>query len=175
VSDDIAHKTELGLVATRIENDEALAYAFARLSERIDRLDPRPPEIAFLVQDFITGGVEVFAGISRDPDFGLSLAFGMGGTAIEVTRDFALRMLPLREGDAEAMIAETRGAALLGGIRGRPAADVASLAACLYALADFAWQNAATLEEVDLNPIMALPQGCVIVDALIVGRAPARG
>jgi hypothetical protein len=73
------------------------------------------------------------------------------------------------------MIAETRGAALLGGIRGRPAADVASLAACLYALADFAWQNADTLEEVDLNPIMALPQGCVIVDALIVGRAPARG
>jgi acetate---CoA ligase (ADP-forming) len=175
VSDDIAHKTELGLVATRIENDEALAHAFARLSERIDRLDPRPPDLAFLVQDFITGGVEVFAGISRDPDFGLSLAFGMGGTAIEVTRDFALRMLPLREGDAEAMIAETRGAALLGGIRGRPAADVASLAACLYALADFAWQNAATLEEVDLNPIMALPQGCVIVDALIVGRAPARG
>jgi len=175
VSDDIAHKTELGLVAVGIENDEALEYAFARLSERLDRLDPRPPEIAFLVQDFITGGVEVFAGISRDPDFGLSLAFGMGGTAIEVTRDFALRMLPLREGDAEAMIAETRGAALLGGIRGRPAADVASLAACLYALADFAWANADCLEEVDLNPIMALPEGCVVVDALIVARAPARG
>ena len=73
------------------------------------------------------------------------------------------------------MIAETRGAALLGGIRGRPAADVASLAACLYALADFAWANADCLEEVDLNPIMALPEGCVIVDALIVARAPARG
>ena len=104
-----------------------------------------------MVQDFIGGGVEVFAGISRDPDFGLALAFGMGGTAIEVTRDFALRMLPLREGDAEAMIAETRGAALLGGIRGRPAADVASLAACLHALADFAWANADCLEEVDLR------------------------
>ena len=81
-------------------------------------------DAAFLVQEFVAGGVEVFAGISRDPDFGLSLAFGMGGTAIEVTRDFALRMLPLREGDAEAMIAETRGAAMLGAVRGRPAADV---------------------------------------------------
>ena len=59
-------------------------------------------------------GIEVFAGISRDPDFGLTLAFGMGGIAIEITRDFALRTLPLREGDAEAMIAETRGAAMLG-------------------------------------------------------------
>ena len=175
VSDDIAHKTELGLVAVGIENDEALAYAFARLSERLDRVDPRPSDVTFMVQDFIGGGVEVFAGISRDPDFGLALAFGMGGTAIEVTRDFALRMLPLREGDAEAMIAETRGAALLGGIRGRPAADVASLAACLHALADFAWANADCLEEVDLNPIMALPEGCVVVDALIVARAPARG
>src|SRR6202035_3613937 len=117
-----------------------------------------------------TDGIEVFAGISRDPDFGLTLAFGMGGTGIEVTRDFALRMLPPREGDAQAMIAETRGAALLGAVRGRPAADVASLATCLYALADFAWHHAAAIAEIDLNPIMVLPEnrGCAVVDALIV-------
>ena len=75
-----------------------------------------PSDAAFLVQEFVADGIEVFAGVSRDPDFGLTLAFGMGGIAIEVTRDFALRMLPLREGDAEAMIAETRGAAMLGSI-----------------------------------------------------------
>jgi acetate---CoA ligase (ADP-forming) len=177
VSDDIAHKTELGLVAVGLRNDEELARACAQMSERLDRLDPPPPERAFLVQEFVADGVELFAGISRDPDFGLSLAFGMGGTAIEVTRDFALRMLPLREGDAEAMIAEVRGAALLAAVRGAPAADVASVVACLEALADFAQQNADVLDEVDLNPIKALPQGrgCVVVDALIVARAPARG
>ncbi len=94
-----------------------------------------------------------------------------------MTRDFALRMLPLREGDAEAMIAETRGAALLGSVRGGPPADVASLADCLNALADFAWHNADLLQEVDLNPIKALPagQGCRVVDALIVGRGAAKG
>ncbi len=176
LSDDIAHKTELGLVAVGLESDEELARALAQFKERIDRLDPRPSDCAFLVQELVAGGIEVFAGISRDPDFGLSLAFGMGGTAIEVTRDFALRMLPLREGDAEAMIAETRGAAMLGSFRGRPAADVASLAACLAALADFAQQNADLLEEVDLNPIKALPEGrgCIVVDALMVARRPAR-
>ena len=176
LSDDIAHKTELGLVAVGLENDEELARALAQFKERIDRLDPRPSDCAFLVQELVADGIEVFAGISRDPDFGLSLAFGMGGTAIEVTRDFALRMLPLREGDAEAMIAETRGAATLGSFRGRPAADVASLAACLAALADFAQQNADLLEEVDLNPIKALPEGrgCIVVDALVVARRPAR-
>jgi acetyltransferase len=94
----------------------------------------------------------------------------MGGIAIEVMRDFALRMLPLRDGDAEAMIAETRGAALLGAVRGRPASDVNSLARCLYALADFAWHHAALISEIDLNPIKVLPEnrGCVVVDALIV-------
>jgi len=177
VSDEIAHKTELGLVAVGLKNDDELAYAFAQLSERLDRLDPPPSDRAFLVQEFVADGIELFAGVSRDPDFGLSLAFGMGGTAIEVTRDFTLRMLPLREGDAEAMIGEMRDAALLGSIRGRPGADVKSVASCLEALADFAQLNADVLDEVDLNPIKALPEGrgCVVVDALIVARAPVRG
>jgi acyl-CoA synthetase (NDP forming) len=177
LSDDIPHKTELGLVAIGLANDEDLARAFHGLQERLDRLEPRPSDAALLVQEFVPGGIEVFAGISRDPDFGLTLAFGMGGIAIEITRDFVLRTLPLREGDAEAMIAETRGAAMLGPLRGRPAADVKSLAACLNALADFGYHNADMLDEIDLNPIKALPEGrgCVVVDALIVARSPARG
>jgi acetate---CoA ligase (ADP-forming) len=175
VSDQIAHKTELGLVAVNLGSAEELERAFARLSERLEKLDPRPADAAFLVQEFVAGGVEVFAGVSRDADFGLSLAFGTGGIAIEAIRDFALRMLPLRDGDAEAMIAETRGAALLGPLRGAEPSDVASLAACLYALADFAWRNADGIAEIDLNPIKVLPQGrgCVVVDALIVARPDA--
>jgi succinyl-CoA synthetase beta subunit len=177
LSDDIPHKTELGLVAVGLANDEELASAFARLTERLSRLEKPPSDDAFLVQEFVPDGVEVFAGVSRDPDFGLALAFGMGGIAVEITRDFALRMLPLREGDAAAMIAETRGAALLGAIRGRPAADSASLATCLEALAEFAQQNADMIHEIDLNPIKALPEGrgCVVVDALIIARPPAKG
>jgi acyl-CoA synthetase (NDP forming) len=168
LSDEIPHKTEHGLVAVNLKSEADLAAAFARMRERIDAMAPRPRDVAFLVQEFVAGGVEVFAGISRDPDFGLSIAFGLGGTAIEVTRDFALRMLPLADGDAEAMIAETGAAAMLGAVRGRPAADTKSLAACLYALSDFAGAHAATLAEVDLNPIKALATGCVVVDALIV-------
>ena len=177
VSDEIPHKTELGLVAVGLGSDDDLARAFQRLQQQLERVEPRPSDAAVLVQEFVADGIEVFAGISRDPDFGLTLAFGMGGIAIEITRDFALRTLPLREGDAEAMIAETRGAAMLGAIRGRPAADVASLAACLNALADFAHHNADMLDEIDLNPIKALPEGrgCVVVDALIVARPQRKG
>ena len=176
LSDAVAHKTELGVVAVNLKNEDDLANAFARLSARLGKLEPRPADLAFLVQEFVPGGVEVFAGVSRDPDFGLSLAFGMGGIAIEVMRDFALRMLPLRDGDAEAMIAETRGAALLGAVRGGEAADVKSLAACLYALGDFASHNADHIAEIDLNPIKVLPQGrgVIVVDALIVARPDAK-
>jgi acetate---CoA ligase (ADP-forming) len=177
LSDHVAHKTDLGLVALGpanrgLANDAELARAFHELSARLDRLDPRPADMAFLVQEFVSGGIEVFAGISRDPDFGLALAFGIGGMAVEVTRDFALRLLPLRQGDAEAMIGEPRGAAVLGPMRGSPGADVKSLIRALEALADFAEHNAEAIEEIDLNPIKALPQGrgCVIVDALIVAR-----
>ncbi|MFZ3354570.1 MAG: acetate--CoA ligase family protein [Xanthobacteraceae bacterium] len=175
VSDEFTHKTELGVVAVNLKNDDELLRAFARLSERIGKLEKLPADAAFLVQEFVADGIEVFAGVSRDPDFGLSLAFGTGGIAIEAIRDFALRMLPLRDGDAEAMIAETRGAALLGAVRGREAADIKSLAACLYALADFACDHADSVAEIDLNPIKVLPgqRGCVVVDALIVTRSNA--
>jgi acyl-CoA synthetase (NDP forming) len=174
LSEDIPHKTEHGLVAVSLRNEDELARAFAVLHERLGRIEPRP-RADFLVQEFIADGVEVFAGVSRDPDFGLSLAFGLGGTAIEVTRDFALRMLPLAQGDAEAMIAETRAGAMLGPMRGRPAADVKSLAACLYALSDFAQVHADALAEIDLNPIKVRPGGCVVVDALIVTTSDAKG
>jgi len=89
-----------------------------------------------------------------------------------VIRDFALRMLPLRDGDAEAMIAETRGAALLGAHRRGEAADVNSLAALLYALGDFAWHNAQIIAEIDLNPIKVHARGSIVVDALIVAQPP---
>ena len=78
--------------------------------------------------------------------------------------------MPLCAGDAEAMVAGTRAAKLLAGVRGAPAADVPALVKCLYGLADFAWANRDWIGEIDLNPIIALPNGagCVIVDALIV-------
>lgn len=172
VSDDIPHKTEHGLVAVGLADETALKAAAERMLATIAKLDPKPADAALLVQELVRDGIEVFAGISRDPDFGLSIAFGLGGVDIEVMRDFAIRMLPLREGDAEAMIAETRGAALLKASRGRPAADIAALADCLYALADFAHCNRDSIAEIDLNPIKARAEGrgVIVVDALIVGR-----
>jgi acetate---CoA ligase (ADP-forming) len=170
VSDDIPHKSEHGLVIVDISDDAALAVACNRLQERLAKVPGKPSVSGVVVQQMVRDGVEVFAGVNRDPDFGHALAFGIGGVAVDVMRDFALRLLPLRAGDAEAMIGEIKGAKHLNGIRGGPPADIASLARCLYALGDFAFADRAHIAEIDLNPIKVRPlgQGCIVVDALIV-------
>lgn len=174
VADDLPHRSELGLVIVGLGNERALEAGWGDLERRLAAAGRRGAIAGVLVQQMIAGGVEVFAGVSRDPAFGHFLAFGVGGVAIEVLRDFALRPLPLREGDAEAMVREIRGAALLGPVRGGPAADVAALVVTLEALGDFAWADRAHVAEIDLNPIMVLPagRGAVVVDALIVPTAP---
>jgi acyl-CoA synthetase (NDP forming) len=177
VADAIPHKTELGLVVLGIDGDATLGHAWEQLGQRVDAAGVRESLRGFLVQEFVRDGVEVFAGIVRDPDFGLFLAFGAGGTDIETKRDFALRSLPLREGDAEAMIAATGAGALLGPRRGKSGADLARLTDCLYSLAAYAEAGGALIAEIDLNPIKVLPEGqsCIIVDALIVTTTTARG
>ena len=173
VSDDIAHKSEYGLVELGIDSAAAFEAAWNRIQARIP-LVPGTPKIAgVLVQAMVQDGIEVFAGVKRDPDFGLVLAFGLGGVLVEITRDVTLRPLPLRAGDAEAMIDETAIASeLLAGVRGNGPSDLAALAANLYAVADFAWANCDKIDEIDVNPIKVLPQGrgCIAVDALIVPR-----
>ncbi len=104
------------------------------------------------------------------------LAFGAGGVLVEALDDVALRALPLRPGDAQAMVAETRVARLLAGGR-RPPSDVDALCRILEALADLAWAERDILAELDVNPILVREEGrgCVVVDALIVPRAGAQG
>jgi len=155
-----------------LRDETELDGAWDRLSRRVDDLGPRNDVTGFLIQEMAQGILEVFAGASQDPDFGLVLAFGAGGVLVEALDDVALRPLPLRAGDAAAMIAETRVATLLGGLRGRPPGDVGALARALEAIGDVAWAERESLGEVDVNPIVVREAGagCVAVDALIVPR-----
>ena len=170
VSDDIPHRSELGLVAVGLADERDLTGAWERMSRRLDETGKRGVIAGFLVQEMAHDGLEVFAGVNTDPDWGPVLAFGAGGVLVEALGDVALRPLPLRDGDAEAMIAETRAGALLAGYRGRPPGDLAALARCLTALADFAWAERDHVAEIDVNPIVVSERGCAVVDALIVPR-----
>ena len=173
VADEVPHRSDRGLVAVGLRDARELGLAWDRLSAiRAEALG----DVAIaglVVQQMVSGGVEVLAGITHDRDFGPVLAFGLGGVAAELLGSVTVRPLPLRVGDAASMVAEVPAAvALLAGFRGQPAADVDSLHRCLEALADYAWADRAALAELDLNPIKVLPRGrgCVVVDALIVPR-----
>jgi succinyl-CoA synthetase beta subunit len=177
VADGIPHRSELGLVAVGLRDDRELTGVWERMSLRLAQAGASGTIAGFLVQEMAPPGLEVLAGVSIDPDWGPVLAFGAGGVLVEALRDVAFRPLPLREGDAEALIAETRAGALLAGYRGRPPGDAGALARCLTALADFAWAERAHLAGIDLNPIVVHERGAVVVDALIIPRetgAPTR-
>ena len=171
-SDEIPHRSELGLVAVGLRDDKELTEHVERMSRRLDETGRRNGIAGFLIQAMEREGLEVFAGVSIDPDWGPVLAFGTGGVLIETLADVALRVLPLRDGDAETMIGETRAGTLLAGYRGRPPGDVPSLVNGLNALADFAWAERDHIAEIDVNPIVVRERGrgSIVVDALIVPR-----
>jgi acyl-CoA synthetase (NDP forming) len=173
VADEVPHRSDLGLVAVALRDAREVGEAWDRMSAMRARALAGVAVAGFVVQAMIDGGVEVLAGVKHDGDFGPVLAFGPGGIAVEALAEVALRPLPLRVGDAEAMIAEAATTAtLLAGFRGRPAADADALCRCLEALADYAWADRANIAEIDLNPIKVRErgQGCVVVDALIIPR-----
>ena len=118
------------------------------------------------------GGTECIMGVQRDPVFGPVALFGLGGIFVEALRDVVLRRCPFDEAEAERMIRSIRAAGVLIGLRGRPPADVPALARMLSRLSVFAHRAGDTLQSIDLNPVLALPegQGAFALDALVQTR-----
>jgi acetyltransferase len=119
----------------------------------------------------VTGGFELLAGVVNDAVFGPVVVVGAGGVNTEVLQDTACRLAPFGEETARDMLDALRCRRILDGTRGRPALDVAAVARALAALSQFAWQNRATISEIDINPLIVLPAGVVAADALIVLNA----
>jgi acyl-CoA synthetase (NDP forming) len=165
----VAHKSELGLVALGLASAEAAREAAERMARRSDGLALS----GFLVEKMAGKGVEVVLGIKRDPQFGPVLMFGLGGIAVELFSDVAFGRCPLSPEGAEAVIGLTRAAKLLRGYRGQPRADEKALVQAMVRLSQFAAKHADVLEEMDVNPLIVLPegQGVVAVDAVMIRRS----
>jgi acyl-CoA synthetase (NDP forming) len=173
VSDRIAHKSEHGLVALSLRDETELRRAHDRLLDTAQKI-AAPDEIAgLLVQEMVGRGIETFVGVNRDPDFGPVIAVGIGGVGIEVFKDYALRLLPLAEGDATTMLAGLKAYPLLRGARSPKPYDIEALVSVIERVGTIAWAAREHLGEIDLNPVIVFEagRGCRIVDALIVPRA----
>ena len=119
-----------------------------------------------IVQPMITGGVELLAGVAQDPVFGPLVAFGPGGVFAELIGDAHFRLTPLTDIDTDELLGSGKAGRLVAGFRGAPAADAASLADVLHRLSRLA-DDLPELAELDLNPVIGLPDRAIVVDARI--------
>jgi acyl-CoA synthetase (NDP forming) len=152
-ADGLTHKSDIGGVALGLHGDDAVYAAALRLFEDARR---RGLDVRGLI-----------VGLRRDPQFGPVVLVGLGGVLAEFLDDVAIRLAPIGEETAMAMLDDLRGAALLRGVRGRAGVDRAALARMLVALGDLGLARP-DIVEIDLNPVIASPRGAIAVDALVV-------
>lgn len=168
-SPDIVHKTDVGGVRLGCADAAAVRDGVTAILAEVRKQAPAARLEGVLVQRMLAGGTEMIVGVKRDPLFGPAIVCGFGGIFVELLRDVAVRVPPLDQAEALAMLAELRGAALLRGARGRPPADVTALADTLVRVARLAAAHRDSLRALDLNPLVVLDEGrgAVAVDWLI--------
>jgi acetate---CoA ligase (ADP-forming) len=162
------HKSDVGLVRTGLASAGEVRAAFESLRARVRELVPDAAAQPIMVQRQVAPGTEVIIGITRDATLGPAILVGLGGIFTEVLRDVSVRPLPITEFDAGEMIHELKGFLLLEGVRGTPKADLQALTETILAVARLAADPDTRVVELDLNPVIAGPAGCVAVDSLIV-------
>lgn len=159
----VAHKTEAGAVALNLKDAKAVSDAASKMAATD----------GFLVEKMIDRPVaELIVGASRDPVFGLSLTLGAGGIFVELLQDSVILPLPTTRSEISEAISRLKIAKLIEGYRGRPKGDLEATVTAVARAADYVVMNAARLEELDINPLMVLPEGhgVAAVDALIRRR-----
>jgi acetyl coenzyme A synthetase (ADP forming)-like protein len=157
-----AHKTETGGVALDLGDEDAVREAAARIGAPV------------IVQQMVASGTELLAGIVQDPTFGPLVAFGPGGVLAELIGEAGFRIAPLTDVDAEELLHQEKTGLLVAGYRGAPAADTAALADLIHRLSRLG-EELPEVAELDLNPVIAGPEGCVVVDARARVRRPPEG
>jgi acetyl-CoA synthetase len=164
----VLHKTEAGGVILDVRDEAGAREAYEALARRF-------PGAPVLVQQAVPRGVELLVGGRRDPVFGPTVLFGLGGVLAELLREVALRLAPLAEADALDLVRAGRAAAVLGGFRGGPAVDAHVVAAAVAAVGDLLAEHPEVVE-LDVNPLIGRGEQVVAVDALvIVERHPEGG
>jgi acetate---CoA ligase (ADP-forming) len=161
----ISHKSDIGGVELGVGDPEEMRVAVKRISERLAAAGHRPD--GFLVSPMRSPGVELIAGVVRNPAWGLVLALGFGGTWAEVLDDTALRVLPVDGHDVREMLSELRGASLLRTPRGLPLPDIDAVVEAVLALAALAESLPGDLESIEVNPLWVRGHQVEGLDALV--------
>jgi succinyl-CoA synthetase beta subunit len=164
--DGIAHKTERGLVRLGLSSDEEVAAA---CDDLLAAATPDDGDVVVLVAPMVAGIRELIAGVHDDPQFGRCVMIGVGGVLAEALGDVTFRLVPIDALDAQEMLDDLSGQALLGPVRGEPPVDRVAVAEVLLALSRLAEAHPEVVA-VDVNPLIVVDGRPIAVDALVEVR-----
>lgn len=165
-SSEISHKTEKGLIRLDIRNDNEAKAAFEEIVREMG-----DAKGSVLVQEMVKGQRELVIGLTRDPQFGPCVMFGLGGIFTEILKDISFRLAPLERKDALDMMQDIKGHKIIDAIRGMESADKDMLVDILINVGKIGLENEA-VKEIDINPVILSGSRPVAVDALIVLEEP---
>ncbi|MFF4761670.1 acetate--CoA ligase family protein [Streptomyces sp. NPDC001292] len=174
VSPDILHKTDAGGVVVGLHTAEEVRAAFDQIIANAKEYDPKARITGVQVQQMLPPGQEVIIGAVTDPTFGKVVAFGLGGVLVEVLKDVTFRLAPVAEDEAASMLDSIGAAEILRGVRGAAAVDREALAQQIRRVSQLV-TDFPEIAEVDLNPVIATPEGALAADirVILAENAPA--
>jgi len=174
VSPQILHKSEVGGVVSDISDDKQLKSEYEKLIARIANREHSAKILGVLVQRMMPPSTELIVGGIRDNQFGPAVMLGIGGIFAEVYNDVAFRVAPIHKIDALNLIRGLKGSKILSGFRGRPPADLDAIVDVLNRVSDLMIEHD-TIEQLDLNPVIAYSDGLCAVDCRIIIRPEGGG
>ena len=168
VSPDVLHKSDVGGVLLNVLDADGVREGFKRILDTVRGHVPDARVVGVLVEEMAPKGVaEIIVGALKDPQFGQTLMFGLGGVFVEILKDVTFRIAPIDEQEAHEMIREIRAYPILEGYRGQPPADVNAIARILVNASRLVMDHP-EIKEMDLNPIIVYERGAKTVDARII-------
>jgi len=167
VSPDILHKSDVGGVMINLKNEKEVRKAYGQILENVRKHKKDAKITGVLVQEMAPAGTEVIVGAIKDPQFGPTVMFGLGGIFVEVLKDVTFRIAPLTEEEACEMITELKAYPVLKGYRNTSPADISAIIAILLKTSKLVMAHQ-EIKELDLNPIMVYAKGAKTVDARII-------
>ena len=171
VSQDILHKTDAGGVKVGLESEAEVKSGFEEILQNAKKYKKDAKIAGVLVQKMAPSSTEVIVGALKDPQFGQTLMFGIGGIFVEVLKDVTFRIAPIVEKDAKEMIKEIKAYPILKGYRNTPPADEGAIVKILLNVSKLIMAHP-EINQMDLNPIMVYENGASVVDARIILEKP---
>ena len=167
VSPQVLHKSDAGGVLINLKNSDEIRNGYNKILENVKKHVPEAVITGILVQEMAPSGTEVIVGSTKDPTFGNTLMFGLGGIFVEVLKDVSFRIVPIQKIDATEMIKEIKAYKMLEGVRGMPPADQEILIKILMATSKML-EECPEIKELDMNPIIVYEKGARVVDARVI-------